>query len=112
MWVIPTSRSVGIERMGKGQDQGVDVVEGDARAVFVNEVFLAFEDDFIPDVVGVPDRQHLALEFWVRRQGPGFKPSSAGSVHCCAVVGVFLAGAAPDGVVDHVFATELNLVAM
>ena len=79
--------------------------------IFINKVLFAFKDDFVLGVKGVADRHHLAFEVGVRWKSTGFKPSSAGTIHGSAVVGVLLAGVAPDGVVDNVFAAELDFVA-
>ena len=97
--------------MRESQYQSIYVVKGDTLSVFVDKVLFAFEDDFVLGVEGIADRHHLALEVWVVRECASSEPCAAGPVHGGAVVGVLLAGVTPNGIVDDVFATELDFVA-
>ena len=96
--------------MRESQYQSVDIVEGYLDHLR-RQGPLAFEDDFVLGVEGIA----IAI-IWRLRSGSGGKApvssqSSAGTVHGGTVVGVLLAGVAPDGVVDNVFAAELDFVA-
>ena len=97
--------------MRESQYQSIYVVKGDALAIFIDKVLFAFEDDFILGIEGIADRHHLALEVWVVRECASGEPCAAGPIHGGAIVGVLLASVAPNGVVDYVFAAELDFVA-